>query len=125
MHWNNLRVSRLGLSVTADQVEINEPDVDLYAWITNGGGSNGIAYTGGACSVRWKTSLTRGPSRYNAIIETAEVSMLYKQTTLLSYISINFKYNFNNIGTIFLPISSATFITDIGARSWPQLRHAS
>lgn len=58
--------------------ELNETDIALYAWIVDGGGSNGLAYTGSACfsgnGERSKTSISRGPSRYNAIIETAEVS---------------------------------------------------
>ena len=57
--------------------EMNEPDVALYAWITDNGGDNGLAFTGTACNVgsmeNSKTSMTRGPSRSNAIIETAEV----------------------------------------------------
>ena len=69
--------------------KLNEPDVDLYAWIVNSGSYTGIAYLGSACEIRRKTSLTRGPSRGNAIVETAEVSMLFKETTFSSYISIN------------------------------------
>ena len=58
---------------------MNETDVALYAWIVDGGGANGLAYKGSACFAgtgeRSKTSLTRGPSRYDAIIETAEVNL--------------------------------------------------
>ena len=57
--------------------ELNETDIALYAWVVDGGGANGLAYTGSACysgsGERSKTSVSRGPSRYNAIIETAEV----------------------------------------------------
>ena len=57
--------------------EMNEPDVALYAWITDNQGMNGLAFTGTACNVgseeKSKTSMTRGPSRYDAIVETAEV----------------------------------------------------
>ena len=57
--------------------ELDEKDIALYAWVVDGRGSNGLAYTGSACysgtGRRSKTSLTRGPSRYNAVIETAEV----------------------------------------------------
>ena len=59
--------------------ELNETDVALYAWVVDGGGANGLAYKGSACFAgtgeRSKTSLTRGPSRYDAIIETAEVNL--------------------------------------------------
>ena len=59
--------------------ELNETEIALYAWIVDGRGSNGLAYTGSACysgtGQRSKTSITRGPSRYNAIIETAEVCL--------------------------------------------------
>ena len=56
---------------------MNDDEVNLYAWIVDGGGDNGIAWLGSACKTgsgeNSKTSLVRGPSRYNAIIETAEV----------------------------------------------------
>ena len=56
---------------------MNDEEVNLYAWIVDGGGDNGIAWLGSACKTgsgeNSKTSLVRGPSRYNAIIETAEV----------------------------------------------------
>ena len=52
----------------------------MYAWIVDGGGDNGIAWLGTACKtgsgMNSKTSIVRGPSRYHAIIETAEVSSL-------------------------------------------------
>ena len=58
--------------------ELNESDVDMYTWVVDGGGDNGLAWVGTACKTgsgeKSKTSLTRGPSRYHAIIETAEVS---------------------------------------------------
>ena len=53
---------------------LNEPDVDLYAWINNRGSCTGVAAgIGGACDNRShrKVSLTRGPSR--GVVETAEV----------------------------------------------------
>ena len=53
----------------------------MYAWIVDGSGSyTGLAWLGSACYTgtgRWsKTSVTRGPSRWNAIIETSEVSCI-------------------------------------------------
>ena len=66
-----------GLDQTRPEIErLNEPDVDLYAWIGNtpaGAGYTGMGYLGGNCDNQWnlKTSLTRGPSR--GVIETAEV----------------------------------------------------
>ena len=55
-----------------------EKDVAMYAWIVDGGGANGMAWLGAACKIgsgeKSKTSITRGPSRRNAVIETAEVS---------------------------------------------------
>ena len=49
----------------------------MYAWVVDGGGDNGMAWLGTACKTgsgeKSKTSMTRGPSRFNAIIETAEV----------------------------------------------------
>ena len=60
--------------------ELDEDEVDMYAWIVDGGGDNGIAWLGTACKtgsgMNSKTSIVRGPSRYHAIIETAEVSSL-------------------------------------------------
>ena len=51
---------------------LNEPDVEVYAWITDHDGGTGIAYRGGACN--WaRTSLTRGPRR--SVVETAEVNI--------------------------------------------------
>ena len=69
--------TELGLEETASEVKkLNDPDVDLYAWITDGGDGAGRAYIAGACDSRRhrKTSLTKGPSRRNAVVETAEVS---------------------------------------------------
>ena len=66
-----------GLAQTRPVIQnLNEPDVDLYAWIGNtpaGSGYGGMGYIGGNCDNQWnlKTSLTRGPSR--GVIETAEV----------------------------------------------------
>ena len=54
---------------------LNEPDVDLYAWINNKGSCTGVAAgIGSACDnvSHRKTSLTRGPSR--GVVETAEVT---------------------------------------------------
>jgi hypothetical protein len=63
--------------VSVKTAEYNETDVDMYAWIVDGGGDNGMAWLGTACKTgsgeKSKTSITRGPSRHNAIIETAEV----------------------------------------------------
>ena len=63
--------------LSAKTAELNDEEVNLYAWIVDGGGDNGIAWLGSACKTgsgeNSKTSLVRGPSRYNAIIETAEV----------------------------------------------------
>ena len=57
--------------------EYNESDVDMYAWIVDCGGDNGMAWLGTACKTgsggKSKTSMARGPSRHSAIIETAEV----------------------------------------------------
>ena len=53
---------------------LNEPDVDLYVWITNDPtGYNGIAQIAGACDNfnYWKSSLSKGPRR--GVVETAEV----------------------------------------------------
>ena len=57
-----------GLAKTVELVEeLNEEDVDLYAWITNtrdDSGIAGVAYIGGACdNDRWyKTSINSGPT---------------------------------------------------------------
>ena len=63
--------------LSAKTAELNENEVNMYAWIVDGGGDNGIAWLGSACKTgtgeNSKTSTVRGPSRYNAIIETAEV----------------------------------------------------
>ena len=71
-----LDINRSGLSIERTKSEIrrlNEPDVDLYIWITNKGISAGRAFVGSACdnTLYRKTSLTQGPSR--GVIETAEV----------------------------------------------------
>ena len=58
---------------------MNEPNVDLYAWINNRGSCSGVAAgIGTACDNRSfrKVSLTRGPSR--GIVETAEVIAILK-----------------------------------------------
>ena len=64
-----------GLDQTRPEVErLNEPDVDVYAWIGNtpeGSGTSGMGYGGALCSGTYRTSLTRGPSR--GVVETAEV----------------------------------------------------
>ena len=59
--------------------ELNDDSVDLFVWVVDGSGAyTGLAWLGAACKTGYgthsKTSVTRGPSRYNAIIETAEVS---------------------------------------------------
>ena len=80
MFYNNtLAVNFKNLKkLSVKTAEYNEDDVDMYAWIVDGGGANGLAWVGTSCKTgsgeSSKTSLTRGPSRYNAIIETAEVS---------------------------------------------------
>ena len=57
-----------GLAKTVELVEeLNQEDVDLYAWITNtrdDSGTAGVAYIGGACdNSRWyKTSINSGPT---------------------------------------------------------------
>ena len=65
--------------VSEKTAELGENDVALYAWIVDGGGANGMAWLGSACEHgsggKSKTSITRGPSRQNAIIETAEASI--------------------------------------------------
>ena len=56
----------------AEVIRLNEPDVDLYAWISGvESGYNGVAGIGEACGTK-KSSLTRGPSR--GVVETAEVN---------------------------------------------------
>ena len=56
---------------------LNEPQVDLYAWISDfTSGCAGIAAgIGTACdnNEHRKVSVTAGPSRANAVVETAEV----------------------------------------------------
>ena len=73
-----------GLGKTKTIVQsLNEPDVDVYAFIGNkceGCSYTGMGYLGGACDKSpWhtKTSLTRGPSR--GVIETAEVTKFTPQ----------------------------------------------
>ena len=63
-----------GLYYTRDWVIANgSADIDLYAWTTNSAtGFAGIAYSPGACSGKFRTSLTAGPRR--GVVETAEVS---------------------------------------------------
>ena len=65
--------------LSAKTAEFNESVVNMYAWIVDGGGDNGMAWLGTACKTgngrKSKTSMARGPSRHNAIIETAEVSV--------------------------------------------------
>ena len=67
------------LTVSDLTIQMNNDDADLVAWIVDTGDYNGYAYLGSACQygkTGWgqsKTSITRGPSRTNAIIETAEV----------------------------------------------------
>ena len=65
--------------LSAKTAELNDNDIAMYAWVTDGSGSyTGLAWLGSACVTGTgtfsKTSVTRGPSRYHAIIETAEVS---------------------------------------------------
>ena len=64
-----------GITDTIAEVrKLNEPDVDLYAWINNKGGCTGIAGgIGTACDNTYfrKTSMTQGPRR--GIVQTAEV----------------------------------------------------
>ena len=70
-------MNQAGLQATNVVVQnLNEADVDLYAWISDTLHYAGIAWVGTACrsSGGYKTSLTGGPSRSNAIVETAEVS---------------------------------------------------
>ena len=69
-----------GITDTIAEVrKLNEPDVDLYAWINNKGGCTGIAGgIGTACDNTYfrKTSMTQGPRR--GVVQTAEV-ILYPQ----------------------------------------------
>ena len=68
-----------GLAETVPLVQsLNEPSVDLYAWMSDtrdGGGVAGWAYTGKACDNNYwqKTSLTSGPtvSALGSILVTA------------------------------------------------------
>ena len=75
--------------------EIDEEDIDVYAWIVDDPGKDGYtghAWMGGACQepeadcddwrcpgvchqtyCSWKTIIARGPSRGNSEVETAEV----------------------------------------------------
>ena len=78
-----LTVSNDDLYKLSDRTaEENDDSVDLMVWVVDGSGPyTGLAFLGAACdsgSTEYtsssKTSVTRGPSRYNAIIETAEVS---------------------------------------------------
>ena len=72
------------LSVTSDNLKelkkhtenVKDDEIDLYVWLVDGAGSyTGYGYIGSACDSHYgqKTSMTRGPSRSNAIVETAEV----------------------------------------------------
>ena len=78
-----------GLGKTKTIVQsLNEPDVDVYAFIGNkceGCSYTGMGYLGGACDKYWnqKTSLTQGPSR--GVIETAEVTN-YHTTFFIHFI---------------------------------------
>ena len=61
--------------------ELNENNIDMYTWIVDGSGKyTGLAWLGSACHTGTggfsKTSVSKGPSRRNAIVETAEVSVL-------------------------------------------------
>ena len=56
--------------------EMSNDAIGHIAWVFDApSGPTGRAVLGGFCSNGWlkKVSVTRGPSRYNAIIETAEV----------------------------------------------------
>ena len=79
LYNETLKVNKESLDkLSVKTAELNEDEVNMYAWIVDGGGDNGIAYLGTACKTgsgkKSKTSIVRGPSRYHAIIETAEVS---------------------------------------------------
>ena len=56
-------------------IRLNEPDVELYAWINNDEASDyaGVGRIKAVCG-RTKSSLTKGPSRHNSVVETAEVN---------------------------------------------------
>ena len=72
--------------ISAHSAGLADDSIDMYIWIVDGSGPyTGMAWLGSACytgsatctrNCYAKTSLTRGPSRRNAIIETAEVSWL-------------------------------------------------
>ena len=91
LYNEKLRVSETDLDkLSIHSAKLNEADIDLYGWITDDGINNavGLAWLGSACTSGdatctpgnpynecWaKTSVTQGPSRQQAIIETAEVS---------------------------------------------------
>ena len=69
------------IKVSKTTADLNEDDVAMYAWIVDGGGDNGLAWLGTACKIgsgrKSKTSICRGPSRQNAIIETAEAGFYF------------------------------------------------
>jgi len=71
-----LDIGNNGLPETRTIIQgLNEPDVDVYAFIGDnceGCSYSGMGYLGGVCDNQWnyRTSLTRGPSR--GVIETAE-----------------------------------------------------
>ena len=78
-HNESLAVTFNNLKKLSDKTAIwGENDIAMYAWIVDSGGANGMAWLGAACKSGYgeksKTSITRGPSRRNAVIETAEVS---------------------------------------------------
>ena len=65
-----------GLTRTAAEIKrINDPDVNMYAVITNTAvsGIAGRGYISGACDNTncWKTSLSRGPGRKQDLRESA------------------------------------------------------
>ena len=80
---------------------LNEPDVDVYAFIGDnceGCSYSGMGYLGGVCDNQWnyRTSLTRGPSR--GVIETAEVTK-YHTTFFIHFILVITKiyiFHFDN-----------------------------
>merc|ERR1712165_209891 len=71
-----LDIGNNGLPETRTIIQdLNEPDVDVYAFIGDnceGCSYSGMGYLGGVCDNQWnyRTSLTRGPSR--GVIETAK-----------------------------------------------------
>ena len=69
-----------GIDYTASWIESNgNANIALYVWITNlNPAYDGIAFRGGACNGRKRTSLTYGPSQ--GVVETAEVSNEEKNT---------------------------------------------